>query len=549
MSSFQDGISSKVIPAPQADHPLVTPRAVLLGGSLGSGKTTTLNVLLGGATRETLGQYIVIENDIGGNNVDSTRLSAPPEQVLALTAGCICCNDFHSLRVAIEGISSGTYGAVDTVLIEATGIADPRSIKELLHEKGIPALSIITVDVLHYDKNQLLQRNPGIAVADVIVLTWWDSEEGRQELARVECDLKKQNPTARQILIDSGGVVTGDLLSLPTLPAQETISTKKPFSLEFRQPRSSLFANLFPSLPARMTGHARVFTENLALRIGLSPNEVMDRISESLPNGGTLFRVKGNTGSHDIDCTLGNWKVTPRPAPSSVHRLTVISDKAFPKGSFASIEERARTDVLPLDLNDRETLDAAITLVQELTASIPTEVTRRDGERTSLVTESHSGEAWRYVSLSGFPEELRVSFLLSLTNFYLAQHMALQSGKFDEHPALPYYQREVGYNLSWLLIDCADLLDRWNLRVQIVESRPYGLYFAGLSNASNPLHIGGFKQEDLPYLQKRLVGLAAELGSLEDARRLARKAVENVDRLCLDRAWSLALKSLSSDVS
>jgi hypothetical protein len=188
-------------------------------------------------------------------------------------------------------------------------------------------------------------------------------------------------------------------------------------------------------------------------------------------------------------------------------------------------------------MSDPLVREKAVQLVNDLMSRIPTNV-MEDGR---LITETDAGEAWRYVSLPGFPVETKEAFLRSLCEFYLKQYEALKSSAFDSHPTLPYYQREVGYNLSWFLMDCGELLAKWNLDTTIRDIKPATLYFTGLQNARDARHIGSFKESDVPYLRTRLVMLENEGETLD----LAHRAIQLCATLCLDRSWNLALRLLN----
>lgn len=96
-------------------------------GSLGAGKTTLMTDLADYLTR--IGKpFKIIVNDIGTVNTDARRLAAyEPTQ---LTQGCICCSDLDSLRQALEELQATR----EMILIEPTGIADGRGIKQLISE-------------------------------------------------------------------------------------------------------------------------------------------------------------------------------------------------------------------------------------------------------------------------------------------------------------------------------------------------------------------------------------------------------------------------------
>ena len=150
-------------------------------------------------------------------------------------------------------------------------------------------------------------------------------------------------------------------------------------------------------------------------------------------------------------------------------------------------------------------------------------------------TRCDSGEGWRYVSNSAFPEHLRNQFLSELASFYWKQLQALISGGFDSHPSFPFYQKEEGANLSWLLLDCADLLNRQGIKDEIVEHRPFSLYFSGLKDLTLPSQLNRLRYQALPYLQARLAGIREERGL--EAEKLIADAFANAERLSLDSSW------------
>lgn len=99
----------------------------VIGGYLGAGKTTLLNALL----RNTDGlRYAVLVNDFGSVNVDGEMIAASGTQAIELTNGCICCTIGADLILALKELL--TRDAVpERIVIEASGVADPRAIERL----------------------------------------------------------------------------------------------------------------------------------------------------------------------------------------------------------------------------------------------------------------------------------------------------------------------------------------------------------------------------------------------------------------------------------
>ena len=98
----------------------------ILSGSLGAGKTTTLNHILG-SEREL--NAAVVVNDMGEVNVDAdliengSELSMEDGGVTELSNGCICCGLQNELDQELRRLAFDEE--FDYLVIEASGISDP----------------------------------------------------------------------------------------------------------------------------------------------------------------------------------------------------------------------------------------------------------------------------------------------------------------------------------------------------------------------------------------------------------------------------------------
>jgi G3E family GTPase len=516
------------------------PRAIVISGTLGSGKTTLLNHLLQTtAASNKPGSFVVIENDIGATNTDKQRLRTSPENVLEVTAGCICCNDLHSLQAAVTQLRA--QPEITTLFIETTGIAKPSAVKNLLHKLEIPTMVIVTVDVKHFSNNTLLGRTADtIPHADIVALTWTQNDAGIRDnttLHRVITEVERLNPIAKKIEISPLGEPLGELSLDVPFPLVSAAS--------FQQTYSDTSPQALVEIPlctpgVQIAGKAlskahQEFTITLNVPSDMSPDAVITAVKAGSPTG--LLRAKGRVGRFDLDCTIGDWNISECRASSEQNFITLIGGLPLTAESFPELASTTKGDELSIDMSDPLVREKAVQLVSDLMSRIPTKVV----ENGRLITETDAGEAWRYVSLPGFPAETKEAFLRSLCKFYLKQHESLNSGAFESHTTLPYYQREVGYNLSWFLIDCGELLAKWGLDSIIRDIKPVTLYFTGLQNARDARHIGSFKESDVPYLRTRLVMLKNEGETLD----LAQRAIQLCATLCLDRSWNLALRLLN----
>lgn len=95
---------------------------IILAGRLGAGKTTLLNHVLRHAGDRRFG---VIVNDFGAVNVDALMVARQVDGVVGIGNGCVCCaTDSDGFE---ESVTRLVRTGVDAVLVEASGIADPRS--------------------------------------------------------------------------------------------------------------------------------------------------------------------------------------------------------------------------------------------------------------------------------------------------------------------------------------------------------------------------------------------------------------------------------------
>ena len=115
-------------PAPRTDPIVIEGRdpvpVTLLTGFLGSGKTTLLNRILTGQHGLRVG---VLVNDFGAINIDAELVDGIEENTISLTNGCVCCEIRDDLVNSLEQLLT-RKDAIDYVILEASGVADPEGI-------------------------------------------------------------------------------------------------------------------------------------------------------------------------------------------------------------------------------------------------------------------------------------------------------------------------------------------------------------------------------------------------------------------------------------
>lgn len=127
-------------------------KVIIIGGFLGSGKTTTL-LSLGRHMLEKGHRVAIIVNEIGEVGVDGDTLSGSGLIAKELTSGCICCTLRISMEYTLQTLEE-EYDP-DVLIIEPTGIALPLQIKEHVALMGLPDLSfapvVTIVDASRFD--------------------------------------------------------------------------------------------------------------------------------------------------------------------------------------------------------------------------------------------------------------------------------------------------------------------------------------------------------------------------------------------------------------
>lgn len=202
--------SSSVRPAPVNS---ATP-VIVLAGFLGAGKTTLLNHLLRHAGTARLG---VIVNDFGAVNVDALMVASQVDGVVGFGNGCLCCaTDSDGFDDALSRL---VRTDVDAVLVEASGIADPRSMIRRVAAMADPAVGyggmVYVVDAVNWDAHAADGESRRHArVADLLVVNKADLAD-RPTLEALTATLREINATAPQLVTAEGVIDPGLLVDSP----------------------------------------------------------------------------------------------------------------------------------------------------------------------------------------------------------------------------------------------------------------------------------------------------------------------------------------------
>jgi G3E family GTPase len=173
-------------------------RTTVLTGFLGSGKTTLLNGILARSAQK----IAVIVNEFGEVGIDGQLVIGAEEDILELNNGCICCTVRGDLTRAIGNLlASGR--AIDRIVIETTGLADPAPvIQSFVLDETLRSSTELDAIVTVIDARHIIeqlnneQAREQIAFADVILINKTDlvSERDIEDLGRL---LRTLNPLAK----------------------------------------------------------------------------------------------------------------------------------------------------------------------------------------------------------------------------------------------------------------------------------------------------------------------------------------------------------------
>jgi G3E family GTPase len=189
----------------------------VVGGYLGAGKTTLLNHLLRHADGRRLG---VVVNDFGSINVDAALVVGVQGDMVQLGNGCICCTSQGDLVEALGRVLD-VPEPPDHVIIETSGVSDPRRVAATLEQRAPRELAFVdaVVVVIDVDRHGQLGRRERIvaagqlAAADIVVLNKIDLVD-EPRLAALEAKVRRRSRGVRIVRVDHGRVAPALVLGV-----------------------------------------------------------------------------------------------------------------------------------------------------------------------------------------------------------------------------------------------------------------------------------------------------------------------------------------------
>lgn len=185
-----------------------------LAGFLGSGKTTLL-LRLGRHAAAAGARVAVVVNEIGEIGVDDQLIRQLGLDVWELASGCICCTLSAELGTTLEKLAEDFQP--DLVLLEPSGVADPRGVTGLLERSPVPFESRRTAALLDPQRIEALVAvlepliTAQISGADVICITKADAASGDE--------LETARRVAREV---APGVLQLEVSAIGPLPVELT---------------------------------------------------------------------------------------------------------------------------------------------------------------------------------------------------------------------------------------------------------------------------------------------------------------------------------------
>jgi len=189
------------LPGKEAVEPIPV---IALTGYLGAGKTSVLNHVL----RTSRGRIGVVINDFGDINVDAGLVSGQVDEPASIAGGCICClPDNGELDVALTKLADPQL-RLDTIIVEASGLADPVSIARIVGFSGVDGVRdggvIDVIDAAaHFDTVDLGGTAPArYGAATLVVVNKLDRvpvEDRDTSVCRVEHRVHERNSRAHVV--------------------------------------------------------------------------------------------------------------------------------------------------------------------------------------------------------------------------------------------------------------------------------------------------------------------------------------------------------------
>ena len=328
-------------------RPSAVPLTVI-GGFLGAGKTTLLNALLAQADGRRIA---VLVNDFGDLQIDTALIAKRSATTIGLRNGCVCCSLAGGLVNALsEAIALDPLP--DHVVVEASGVSDPRRIAQIARtgagfspEATVVVVAADQIETLAHDRYVGDTVIAQLAAADLLILNKIDLvDQARKQQVREW--LKPHAPQAALIEAQHANVPIQIMLGpMPRVKREDGAGRlARTTSLPLLSPDSSRRGSL---LGVKESDH----TARFATRVFRSATPIdetkLREVLDQLPRG--VLRLKGfvrlDSNPHRLRLVQGvgtRWTICD--ADSNVEQdgcaLVLIGAKELLAGEgFSRIQE------------------------------------------------------------------------------------------------------------------------------------------------------------------------------------------------------------------
>jgi Ni2+-binding GTPase involved in maturation of urease and hydrogenase len=130
-------------------------RFIVVGGFLGSGKTSLISALAG-AYAGTGQSVVVLENEAGRAGLDSELLASQGIKVERMLGGCACCDLLPMLMTKMKDLE--TQGETQVVLFEPSGVASLENLLADLAKYASESISLGVVVVMDSSRFDVMRE-------------------------------------------------------------------------------------------------------------------------------------------------------------------------------------------------------------------------------------------------------------------------------------------------------------------------------------------------------------------------------------------------------
>ena len=278
----------------------------LVSGFLGTGKTTLLRRIIDQSRHQSL---VYLVNEFSPRDVDGTMLARDDAHVIAIPGGSIFCKCLVSEFISQLQRIADDFGDREGLVIEASGMADPRVIVQMLAETGLERhfqlcriLSVVSPDSFLRLRHTLPNILAQVAAADLILINKTDCSS-MEQVMETEMEITRVNPRAEII----------------------------------RTIRCACDIDLFPAFSGTREQLGQ-FAECRDARFesfethGKSDKEALTQFIEA--NEASIFRVKGWVGGHEFQYSTSGYAIGDEVSGSGEHihdtLVWIVSENAKP---------------------------------------------------------------------------------------------------------------------------------------------------------------------------------------------------------------------------